>query len=94
MVDSELISVVVPVYGVQDYIAAVHRQSAFASVTKQVEVILVDDGSADRSAEICDGYAEIDRRIRVVHKPNGGLVSARKAGVAVATGEYLGFGRW
>jgi glycosyltransferase involved in cell wall biosynthesis len=90
MLDSSLISVVVPVYGVQDYIAQCIDSLLSQRYTK-IEIILVNDGSVDRSADMCDSYASLDRRIRVVHKPNRGLVSARKAGVAVATGEYLGF---
>ena len=90
MSDAELISIVVPVYGVQDYLPQC-IDSLLSQRHKDIEVVLVNDGSADGCADICDGYAALDRRIRVVHKPNGGLVSARKAGVAVATGEYLGF---
>jgi glycosyltransferase involved in cell wall biosynthesis len=85
-----LISIVVPVYGVEDYIAQC-IESLLSQTYKRIEVILVNDGSLDRSGEICERYASLDRRLRVVHKRNGGLVSARKAGVAVATGQYLGF---
>ena len=56
---------------------------------KNIEIILVDDGSTDCCGEKCDNYAEEDSRIIVIHKPNGGLVSARKAGTKEATGDYI-----
>jgi len=86
----ELISVVVPVYGVEDYIAQC-IDSLLSQTYRQIEIILVNDGSVDRSGEIWERYAKLDRRLRVLHKKNGGLVSARKVGVAAAMGEYLGF---
>lgn len=58
---------------------------------KNLEIILVDDGSPDRCPQMCDDYAEKDSRIKVVHKNNGGLSDARNAGMAVATGEYISF---
>ena len=83
-----LFSVVVPVYGVEKYI---HKcvDSILNQTYKDFELILVDDGSKDNCPKILDEYAEKDSRIKVVHKENGGLVSARKAGVKVATGEYI-----
>lgn len=82
-----LISVIVPVYNIEKYIG-----KCIESIQKQtysnLEIILVDDGSTDESGKICDDYATKDSRIRVVHKDNGGSVSARKAGVNVARGEY------
>lgn len=82
------ISIIVPIYNVEDYvkpcIESIIRQSY-----KNLEIILVDDGSTDRCPEICDDYSKQDQRIHVIHKHNGGLVSARKAGVAVATGDYV-----
>lgn len=81
------ISIIVPVYNVEEYI-----ERGIESLTNQtyrnLEIILVDDGSTDNSGKICQEYAEKDGRIIVIHKPNGGIVSARKAGIAVATGEY------
>jgi glycosyltransferase involved in cell wall biosynthesis len=90
MSNDGLISIVVPVYAVEEYLPQC-VDSLLSQRYKNLEIILVDDGSADKCAEICDRYALADRRIRVVHKTNGGLVSARKAGVALATGQYLGF---
>ena len=58
---------------------------------RNLEIILVDDGSTDRAPEICDLYAKKDKRIKVIHKTNGGLVSARKAGLEIATGDYAGY---
>ena len=85
-----LISVIVPVYKVEDYLA--ECVSSIRSQTyKNLEIILVDDGSPDRSGELCDQLAAQDPRIKVVHKENGGLSSARNAGLDVATGEYVSF---
>lgn len=64
-------------------------QSIIGQSYSELEIILIDDGSTDGSAEICDRYASLDNRIKVLHKPNGGLVSARKAGLEAATGEYV-----
>lgn len=66
-------------------------ESLLNQTYKNLEIILVDDGSKDRCSEICDLYATKDTRIKVIHKENGGLVSARKAGVLAATGRYIGF---
>lgn len=85
-----IISVVIPVYNVEKYLCKC-IDSVCASSYKQLEIILVDDGSEDASGAICDRYAEADNRVRVIHKTNGGLVSARKAGVEVATGKYITF---
>lgn len=90
MSNDDLISIVIPVYGVAEYLPQC-VDSLVAQRYEKLEIILVDDGSTDGCAAICDRYARTDRRVRVVHKSNGGLVSARKAGVALASGEYLGF---
>lgn len=84
------ISVIVPVYNVE---ALLPRciESIVAQTKQNMEIILVDDGATDESGRICDEYAKKDERIVVIHKPNGGLTSAWKAGAAVAKGEYLGF---
>lgn len=82
------VSVIVPVYNVVDYI-----EKCISSIRNQshrnLQIILVDDGSTDGSGTICDEYQKWDKRIMVIHKPNGGLVSARKAGLLAAEGEYV-----
>lgn len=85
-----LISVVVPIFGGEQYVEQC-IDSLMAQTHRNLEVILVDDGSPDRSGDICDHAATLDKRIRVIHQKNSGLVSARKAGVSIATGRYLGF---
>lgn len=85
-----LISVIIPVYNVEDYI---HRciNSVLNQTYKNLEIILVDDGALDRSGDICDEYSEQDQRIIVVHKENGGLSSARNAGLDIARGKFISF---
>lgn len=85
-----LISVIVPVYNVEAYL----RQcidSVLCQTYEKLEILLVDDGSKDSGGAICDEYAGKDSRVRVIHKENGGLSSARNAGIAAAQGEYLAF---
>lgn len=82
------ISVVVLIYNVEDYVKRC-IESIIEQSYRNLEIILVDDGATDLCPEICDAYARKDQRIRVIHKSNGGVVSARKAGVAVATGDYV-----
>lgn len=84
------ISVIVPIYGIDKYLGLC-VESILNQTYTNLEVILVDDGAVDRCPEICDLYAKKDDRIRVIHKTNGGLVSARKAGVLASTGEYVGY---
>lgn len=83
-------SIIIPVYKVENYL-----QECIESVINQTysnwELILVDDGSPDRCGEICDEYAAKDQRIRVIHKENGGLSSARNAGLNMANGDYVIF---
>lgn len=90
MSDKPLISVVIPVYKVEEYL-----NECVDSVTSQtysnLEIILVDDGSPDSCPKICDQYKAQDSRIRVLHKANGGLSSARNAGTDIATGRYITF---
>lgn len=86
----ELVSVVVPVYNVEKYLDRC-LASIMNQTYKNLEIILVDDGSKDTSGHICDEYAKKDNRIKVVHKKNGGLSSARNAGLRVATGKFVGF---
>lgn len=85
-----LISVIVPVYGVEKYLPAC-IDSLLAQTHENIEIILVDDGSPDNSGKICDEYAEKDSRVRVIHKQNGGVSSARNAGLDVASGDLIGF---
>ena len=75
-----LISVIVPVYNVQDYLVAC-VESIWAQTYQNLEIWLVDDGSTDESGALCDELAKQDERIRVLHKPNGGLSDARNAGI-------------
>ena len=86
--DAKQISVIVPVYNVENCIS-----ECIASLVRQcysdLEIILVDDGSTDRSGAICDEYALRDGRIRVLHQPNGGLSDARNAGTAAAGGDFI-----
>lgn len=81
-------SVIVPVYNVEKYLANC-IESVLSQSFSDFELILVDDGSPDSCPQICDSYKEKDNRIKVVHKPNGGLASARKAGIKVALGDYV-----
>ena len=85
-----LISVIVPVYNVQDYLARC-LDSILTQTYQNLEIILVNDGSKDHSGAICDEYAARDARVQVIHKENGGLSTARNAGLDLATGEYLSF---
>lgn len=87
---SRLISVIVPIYNVEEYLDEC-IDSIANQTYKNLEIILVDDGSPDNCPAKCDQWAERDARIRVIHKKNGGLSSARNAGLDVATGEYISF---
>ena len=84
------ISIIVPVYNVEDLLPRC-IDSLLKQTKRNIEIILVDDGATDRSGEICDEYAKMSEKIRVIHKPNGGLTSAWKAGAKAAEGLYLGF---
>ena len=86
----ELISVIVPIYNVEKYL----ERSIGALINQtysNLEIILVDDGSKDRSGVMCDEFAARDSRIKVIHKENGGSSSARNMGIEAATGDYIGF---
>lgn len=85
-----LLSIIVPIYNVEPYIKNC-IDSIINQTYKNLEIILVDDGSPDNCGKICDDYALIDRRIIVIHKENGGLSSARNSGIDSCTGEYIGF---
>lgn len=88
--NEDLISVIIPVYNVEKYL-----DECITSVINQtytnLEIIIVDDGSTDDSGDICEKYKSLDSRIKVIHKENGGLSSARNAGLKIATGKYVGF---
>lgn len=84
------VSVIVPVYQVEQYLAKC-LDSILAQTFTDFELILVNDGTRDRCPEIMDEYAARDARIRLVHKENGGLSSARNAGLDIARGEYIVF---
>ena len=90
MDSNPLISVIVPVYNVEAYLGHC-VDSILAQTYSNLEVILVDDGTKDSSGQICDEYARKDSRVRVIHKQNGGLSSARNAGIDVAQGTYFAF---
>lgn len=86
----DLISVVIPVYNVERYLQRC-LNSVVSQTYKNLEIILVDDGSTDLSGKICDEWASKDNRIVVIHKTNGGLSSARNTGLDVAKGRYIAF---
>ncbi len=85
-----LFSIIVPVYNVEKYINKC-IDSVLAQTFTDFELILVDDGSPDGCSAVCDDYAEKDSRIKVIHKQNEGLINARKSGLAIADGKYIGF---
>jgi len=85
-----LVSVIVPVYKVEKYINRA-VDSLINQTYRNLEIILVDDGSPDGCPSICDNYAKQDHRIKVIHKQNGGLSDARNSGISIATGEYITF---
>lgn len=85
-----LISIIVPIYNVEKYVEKCIL-SIISQTYKNLQIILIDDGSTDKSGEICDRYAKIDARIQVIHQQNEGLVRARKEGLKRAKGQYIGF---
>lgn len=87
---SELISIIVPIFNSSKQLRRC-IDSILSQTYTDIELILVDDGSTDESGEICDEYAKIDKRIRVIHKENGGQSSARNIGIQEAQGSYLSF---
>ncbi len=84
------ISIIVPVFKVELYLRQC-IESIINQTYQNLEIILVDDGSPDKCPVICDEYAALDKRIRVIHKNNGGLSDARNTGLEIATGDYIGF---
>lgn len=85
-----LISIIVPVYNVEQLLERC-VESICSQTYENIEIILVDDGSTDKSGELCDEYAKKDSRIKVIHKTNGGLSDARNAGLEIAMGDYVSF---
>ena len=88
--DEKLVSVIIPAYNIEDYIGRC-LDSIISQTYKNLEIIVVDDGSRDYTGEILDNYAKKDRRIKVIHKENGGVSSARNKGIEAAEGGYIGF---
>lgn len=86
-----LISIIVPVYKVQEIYLRYCIESILNQTFKDIEIILVDDGSPDNCGKICDDYSNSDSRVKVIHKQNGGLVSSRNAGWETITGEWFAF---
>ena len=88
--EEKLISIIVPIYNVEQYLKRCVN-SLINQTYRNLEIILVDDGSPDKCPQICDEYAAIDSRVKVLHKPNGGLSDARNKGLDIATGDYIMF---
>ena len=90
MKQQPLISVIVPVYNVEQYI---HQcvDSILSQTYKNLEIILVDDGSPDNCPAICDEYARNDDRVKIIHQENGGISAARNSALDLCTGEYIAF---
>ena len=84
------ISLIVPVYNVEKYLNRC-VDSILSQDFTDFEILLIDDGSMDKSGKICDEYAKIDTRVRVFHKVNGGVSSARNLGLDYAKGQWIGF---
>lgn len=87
---NEIISIIIPVYKVENYLNKC-VESVVNQTYKNLEIILVDDGSPDNCPKMCDDWAKKDKRIKVVHKPNGGLSDARNAGINISKGKYICF---
>ena len=90
MDNNPILSVIVPVYNVEDYIIQC-IDSILNQTLKNMEIIIVNDGSTDGSAEICNKYAKMDSRIVYITKENGGLSEARNVGLKYASADYIGF---
>lgn len=84
------VSIIIPVYNVEKYLKEC-IDSVIAQTYKELEIIVIDDGSTDASSQICDTYETIDSRIKVIHQCNGGLSVARNVGMSLATGDYIYF---
>ncbi|MDO5041518.1 MAG: glycosyltransferase [Peptoniphilus sp.] len=84
------VSIIIPIYNAEEHLAKC-VDSVLGQTEKDIEIILVDDGSKDNSLEICNDYAKQDKRIRVIHQENAGVSAARNKGILLARGEYIGF---
>ena len=84
------ISIIMPVYNVEEYVGKA-IESILAQTFTEYEFLIVDDGTKDKSGEICDSYAKKDERIKVIHKENGGAPSARNTAIDIAKGKYVYF---
>lgn len=85
------VSIIIPVYKVPEEYLRNCIESCINQTLKNIEIILIDDGSPDNCGEICDEYALKDSRIKVIHKKNGGVSNARNYGILKSKGEYIGF---
>ena len=85
------VSIIVPVYNISENILRQCIESTITQTLKEIEIILVDDGSTNNSGLICDEYAKKDNRVKVIHKRNGGLSAARNTGYEKATGRWITF---
>ncbi len=85
-----LVSIIIPIYNVEEYLREC-IDSALKQTYKDIELVLVDDGSPDNCPQICDEYVALDSRVKVIHQENGGLSAARNSGLAMARGEYVYF---
>ena len=84
------ISIIIPIYNVEQYLPQC-LDSIINQTYKNLEIILINDGSTDNSGKICDNYAKVDNRIHVFHKKNEGVTSARNLGLDKCTGDFIGF---
>jgi glycosyltransferase involved in cell wall biosynthesis len=84
------ISIIVPVYNAEQFLCNC-IDSILNQQLKDIEIILVDDGSSDKSGEICDYYAQLDKRVQVLHLENQGASNARNRGIELASGDFIGF---
>ena len=84
------VSMIIPVYNAEKFLETM-LETVVNQTLRDIEIILIDDGSQDRSGEICDSYAERDERIRVIHQENAGMCAARNLAMSMAEGEYIAF---
>ena len=90
MKNKDLISIIIPVYNVEKYLEEC-IESVINQTYRNLEIILVDDGSTDKCLETCKEYEKRDNRIKVIHQENAGVSVARNVGIDFSTGQYIGF---